>query len=133
MATKQKRSTIKKRLWKIISEYIRRKYSDDNGYCKCVTCETVKHYKQMQAGHFVPQAKGDGTRYIEENIHPQCYRCNINLGGFGAQYSQYMRDMYGQEKIDELLALSNLAIKITTPELLDLEQEYKQKLEVLSG
>jgi hypothetical protein len=42
-----------------------------------------------------------------------------------------MLDMYGQEKIDELRALSKTTAKFTIPDLLDLEQEYKQLLENL--
>lgn len=129
---KQKRSTIKKRLWKVISEYIRRKYADDNGYCSCVTCGITKHWKEMQAGHFIPQAQGDACRYIEENIHPQDYRCNVNLGGNGPEYNAFMLDMYGQEKIDELRALSKTTAKFTIPDLLEMEIEYKQLLENLN-
>ena len=125
---KKKRSTIKKRLWKVISEYIRRKHADDNGYVSCVTCGITKHWKEMQAGHFIPQAQGDACRYIEENIHPQDYRCNINLGGNGPEYNAYMLEMYGQEKIDELRRLSKTTVKLSISDLEELEAEYKALL-----
>jgi len=125
---KRKRSVIKKSLWGYISKVIRLKYADDNGYVKCVTCNTIKHYKELQAGHFIPQAQGDACRYIEENIHPQCYRCNINLGGNGAEYYPYMLDMYGQELIDDLRALSKTTVKFTESDLLDMETEWKERL-----
>ena len=125
---KKKRSTIKKRLWKVISEYIRRKHADDNGYVSCVTCGITKHWKEMQAGHFIPQAQGDACRYIEENIHPQDYRCNINLGGNGPEYNAYMLEMYGQEKINELRRLSKTTVKLSISDLEDLEAEYKALL-----
>ena len=125
---KKKRSTIKKRLWKVISEYIRRKHADDNGYVSCVTCGITKHWKEMQAGHFIPQAQGDACRYIEENIHPQDYRCNINLGGNGPEYNAYMLEMYGQEKIDELRRLSKTTVKLSISDLEALEAEYKALL-----
>ena len=125
---KKKRSTIKKRLWKVISEYIRRKHADDNGYVSCVTCGITKHWKEMQAGHFIPQAQGDACRYIEENIHPQDYRCNINLGGNGPEYNAYMLEMYGQEKIDELRRLSKTTVKLSISDLEELEAEYNALL-----
>ena len=125
---KKKRSTIKKRLWKVISEYIRRKHADDNGYVSCVTCGITKHWKEMQAGHFIPQAQGDACRYIEENIHPQDYRCNINLGGNGPEYNAYMLEMYGQEKINELRRLSKTTVKLSISDLEELEAEYKALL-----
>ncbi len=125
---KIKRSVLKKRIWKVISLYIRLKYADDNGYVSCVTCGITKHYKQMQAGHFVPQAQGDACRYIEENIHPQDYRCNINLGGNGIEYNAFMLDTYGQEKIDELRKLSRTTAKLSLDDLLEIEREYKELL-----
>ncbi len=115
-------------MWKVISLYIRLKYADDNGYVSGVTCGITKHYKQMQAGHFVPQAQGDACRYIEENIHPQDYRCNINLGGNGIEYNAFMLNTYGQEKIDELRKLSRTTAKLSLDDLLEIEREYKELL-----
>ncbi len=128
---KQKHSTVKKRLWALVSLYIRRKYSDDNGYCSCVTCGATKPYKQMQAGHFVPKKKGNAVYFVEENIHPQCYQCNINLGGYGAMYNKFMLDTYGQEKIDELLDLAQTTVKFTVNDLLDMEDYFKERLKEL--
>ncbi len=127
---KVSRTTQKKRLWDIVSRYIRLKYSDDNGYCSCVTCGATKHYKQMQAGHFVPKKKGNAIYFIEENIHPQCYQCNINLGGYGAMYNKFMLDTYGQDKIDELLNLAGTTVKL---DLDQLEAEYTELLENIEG
>jgi len=125
---KRKRSAIKKSLWGNVSKVIRLKPADSNGYVKCATCDTVKHYKEMQAGHFIPQAQGDACRYIEENIHPQCYRCNINLGGNGPEYNAYMLEMYGQEMIDYLRAKSRTTVKFSIPDLEDMESEWKERL-----
>jgi len=128
MKKKINRSAIQKRLWTVISRVIRLKYADENGYASCVTCGATKHYKDLQAGHYVPQAQGDACRYIEENIHPQCYRCNINLGGNGPEYNAYMLDMYGQDMIDELRRLSKTTVKFTESDLLDMEAEWKERL-----
>ncbi|MEE9118755.1 MAG: recombination protein NinG, partial [Calditrichia bacterium] len=81
---------LKKDLWKLFSLYIRKKYADDNGYVSCVTCGLTKHYTQMQAGHFIPRAQGNATYFEETNVHPQDYRCNINLGGNGPEYYAFM-------------------------------------------
>jgi 5-methylcytosine-specific restriction endonuclease McrA len=124
-------SKQKKKTWKACSEYIRRKFSDENGYCSCVTCGKTKHYKEMQAGHFIPKKKGNAVYFVEENIAPQCYQCNINLGGYGAMYNKYMLETYGQEKIDELLKLAQTTIKFTVSDLKEIETEYKEALERL--
>ena len=128
MSKAVKRSTQKKKLWTLVSKYIRLKYADDNGYCSCVTCGTTKHYKQMQAGHFIPKKKGNAIFFQETNIHPQCYQCNINLGGYGAMYYTYMLDMYGQEEIDRLMALTGTTVKLDYDELTREYQELYDEL-----
>ena len=69
---KKKLSTVKKRVWTLISRYIRLKNADHNGYVSCVTCGSTKHYKELQAGHFIPQAQGNAVKFDLRNIAPQC-------------------------------------------------------------
>lgn len=97
-----------------------------------MTCGSTKHWKELQAGHFIPKKKGNAVYFVEENIHPQCYQCNINLGGYGAMYNKYMLETYGQEKIDELLALTQTTLKLTIQDLKDIETYYKEALDGLS-
>lgn len=72
----------------IFSQLIRLKDADDFGMVKCYTCEEVKHWKQMQCGHFVPRAEMP-TRFSEKNCRPQCKTCNEDKRGnlivFGEQ------------------------------------------------
>ena len=82
----------------------------------------------MQAGHFVPRARGNACYFVEENIHPQCFQCNINLGGNPAGYAKYIIEMYGVEKIDELQALAMTTVKFTVKDLEVLIEELKLKL-----
>ena len=126
-----KASTLKKKLWRLTSEYVRLSSVDANGYCSCVTCGRTEHYKKMQAGHFIPQAQGNAVRFDLRNIHVQCYRCNINLGGNGPEYYPFMLEKYGQDVIDELRKLSNTSVKFTAPELQDMIKEMERKIEEL--
>ena len=107
---------LQKHLWTLTSKYVRLKHSDYNGYCSCVTCGLTKPWQEMQAGHFIPRAQGNSTKWDLRNIHPQCYRCNINLGGNGAEYYPYMLKEYGKAIIDELRQASNQSLKITNCE-----------------
>lgn len=129
----KKLTPLKTKLWKIISEYIRRKYSDELGMVSCVTCGTRKHWKELQAGHFIPSAQGNSTRWIEENIHPQCMRCNCNLGGNGEEYYPFMIKTYGQAKVDELRALSRKIVKLTSDDYERMIQKYSDKLNNLKS
>ena len=82
----------------------------------------------MHAGHFVPKSVGGITLYFhEDNVHSQCYNCNINLGG-----NQYV---YGQklgEKAVELYTLKGTIAKWTTDDYLEKIEHYQEKLSTLN-
>ena len=89
---------FRKKLWKITSEYIRKR---DRGVC--FTCGRYCEGQNYHAGHYIPSSIcGINLRYDERNIHGQCYNCNINLGGFGAMYERKLLEVSGKEKVDEL-------------------------------
>lgn len=105
-------SSEKKKAWDLMSKYVRLKASDDNGMCKCVTCGNVKHWKEMQAGHYISRTHL-ATFLLEENIHVQCVACNMFGKGQLQEYALYIIDMYGVEKLKELRELKNTTIKRT--------------------
>jgi hypothetical protein len=84
-----------------MSLYIRQKYAD-NGMVKCVSCGKFIYWKDSDCGHFVPKARGAAVRYVEENVHPECHYCNRFDEGHLIEYTRFMIDFYGHEKIDEL-------------------------------
>jgi hypothetical protein len=71
----------------IFSQLIRLKEADEFGMVKCFTCEEIKHWKQMQCGHFVSRAKMP-TRFSEKNCRPQCKTCNEDKRGNLAVFSE---------------------------------------------
>ena len=116
MPKKQSLKTLKARLWTLTSKYVRLKASDHAGFAACVTCGIVKPWEDLQAGHWIPAAKGNAMRWDLRNIHPQCHRCNVHLGSNGPAYTQYMHRRYGVEECDEMIALSNTVRKIKPAE-----------------
>jgi 5-methylcytosine-specific restriction endonuclease McrA len=129
---KQTIGKAKKAVWKQFSRYIRLRDAV-NGYVKCCTCGTTKNWKEMQAGHFIPRAQGNAVYFDERNVHPQCFRCNVNLGGNGSEYYPYMLERYGQETIEELRQLRCQALKFTTQDLKELGEKYKQLADELES
>ena len=95
-------STLQAKADSAMSVYIRTKYADENGYVRCVSCGKVDLWQNMDCGHFVPKSRGASVRYIEENCHPECPGCNRFDEGHLIEYTRYMIDMYGNDKIDEL-------------------------------
>lgn len=107
---KSKRKTISKLVEEaavLLQKLVRMKAADDSGYCKCVTCDTVKIWNDgMQGGHFIDRGHMM-TKLLEENIHPQCAYCNSKFSNQGivkARYTIYMQEMYGADFVDEMLA-----------------------------
>ena len=93
----------KSKLWKVFSLYIRQR---DN--YQCFTCGRHATGSGMHAGHYIPKSAGGIALYFhEQNVHAQCYNCNINLSGNSDIYSQKIIEKYGQETLDHLRQLRN--------------------------
>ena len=116
-------SKLKKKLWQLFSIYIRTRNLDEKGRTTCVTCGTKKHWKEMQAGHFVP-GRTNGILFDERGIHAQCKGCNIFKAGNLIEYYPFMLKNYGQSIVDDLRRLSKTPVKIT-------EEWYTEEIERL--
>ena len=89
----------------VTSEYIRRKYADDTGHLKCVTCGKHMHWKEAHCAHFIGRS-AKATRWLEENLHPACPSCNVFRKEFHMrEYTLFMEDFYGRDFVDELRSM----------------------------
>ena len=120
--TKRKitRTALVKKLDKIFSEYIRRRHGE---IVNCVTCGSRGHWKKMQAGHFMSR-RHMSTRWHEDNVQVQCPKCNIWEQGQQYAYSKFL----GPKKSEELLQLSKEIVKFTDEELIEMTEQYQQKV-----
>ena len=121
---KSKRLTMPKlrdKAWKHFSLYIRHRGSV-GGYNKCVTCDIVFPISELHAGHF-EHGKTKEFYFDEDNVHPQCPRCNHFLSGNLIKYTLFMLKEYGQNTIDRLMASKKTVWKRTYLE--DLIKKYK--------
>ena len=125
------KSAIKRRAWKALSEWIRQSHADSNGMLRCYTCGHPMHWKESQAGHGIPKALGNAIYWCEDLIRPQCYRCNINLGGWGEKFIENLTKELGESRVTEL---RQLRYKIQPMNALDYEKiaiKYEQKLSTM--
>lgn len=128
---KTKVKSLKDKLWKIVSLYIRKRDADWQGMTACATCGIVRHYKEMDAGHFVPKTS-HLIQYDERNIHPQCHKCNRYLSGNIHSYWRFIQSKYGEDVLSELNDEKRGQTKTwTIPELEELIVYYKNKLDEL--
>ena len=100
-------SSLKKKLWKIVSHRIKER--DMN---ICFTSKKRVFGSNAHCGHGLSSSIcGARLRYHPLNLHCQSYFENINAGGNGVIYYQEQVKRYGQERIDKLYALKDKYIK----------------------
>jgi hypothetical protein len=122
---KPSRSKLVKKIDVVFSQYVRLSNADKRGYCKCVTCGKVGHWKTggIQAGHFMSR-KHYSTRWDERNVKPQCVACNVYKSGEQYKFSQYL----GNNLSQELYMKSNEITKFTIDELQEMYEHYSQQV-----
>ena len=122
MAKKPSRKTLVKKLDKVFSQYIRRRFAV-NEVAKCITCGKQAHWKELQAGHFMSR-KHYSTRWDEINVQVQCSGCNVFRYGEQYKYSLYL----GITLSKQLLADSRKLVKFTSDELEEMITHYSNEV-----
>jgi len=127
---KPTRSKLVKKLDAVFSEYIRRRYADENGLAQCVTCNKKDHWKKLQAGHFISR-KHYSTRFDEINVQVQCAGCNVFRYGEQYLFSLWLESNIGEGTAELLLQQSKQINKISSYELEALITKYENILKEL--
>lgn len=95
-------SPAQKRLWRIVSEYVRqRDFKKYHG--KCVSCsKTLDSWQDGQAAHFKPWSVCNGSfKYNVDNLALSCYFCNMNSGAdIGYRFGEEMKRRHGKNHLD---------------------------------
>lgn len=119
-----------KKLWKVFSEYIRRRDSNKDGFGKCFTCHRIIHWKKGDCGHGIGR-QHRVTKYNEKNNHLQCKLCNGFEGGKREIYKEEMNKRYGAGTWELMELASKKPAKLGQFEIDQLEKYYKEKLKTL--
>ena len=90
---------IQTKLWKLCREITFKRYGN-----VCYTCGARNLEKQnRQCGHLFPKGSlGALLKYDLRILRPQCFRCNINLGGNGAVFYEKMLMVEGKKYMTKL-------------------------------
>ena len=123
--------SLRAKALKTLQKLARISAADDNGYCKCVSCGKLDHYKNMDGGHFIP--KGSSSRWAldEQNVHPQCKGCNgfgMKHGSAEAQYTIWMLDWYGKDAVEHMLATKKDPIKYYSSDYREMIEDWGQQI-----
>lgn len=96
---KSLRKKLHKIAWTLQSQWIRRKDANLDGFVECYTCRAIKHYKEMDAGHF----KHDRLDFDDRNLKPQCTTCNKYWSGKLDVYAENLIRDFGLEWFNQLV------------------------------
>jgi hypothetical protein len=129
-STTSARKILVYKLDSVFSTYIRLRDAV-GAKARCVTCGAVRHYKEMQNGHFIPRGSFP-VRWDEMNCHVQCKYCNETLSGNLPKYRIYMNTKYGVQAVEELKLKSVTGPKISTPDLREMIEYYTAKVKELT-
>ena len=136
---KRKKTTVAQEVEKsakLLQRLVRLKASDDNGYCKCVTCGKIDHYKSMQGGHFIPRGRTVFKLY-EPNIQVQCPSCNLwgmKQAHYVLRYRQWMVDYYGERRVKAMERLAwRASPKFNLDEVIEFAKELKKQIKNKNG
>ncbi len=123
----------KKKAWEYFSKYIRLKYSDTGGNCKCVTCGKIDTWKKMHAGHAI-SGRGGRVLFEEKIVRIQCFYCNCIKGGRYDDFIYYLTEIEKSMTINEYWNIkkeSMSPVKLTTSDYLAIKDKYKKLVEDL--
>jgi hypothetical protein len=106
--SKQKISTIQNKIWEHCKRITRKAYGNT-----CYTCgRTGLIGSDWQTGHMWSKASvGAFLKYDTRILRPQCYNCNINQGGRGADFYVKMLKEVGQNAMQKLEADRQVTVK----------------------
>lgn len=103
---KVKRVSIKSldaKLWKIFSEFIRRRDSGTNGFFNCITCGKPRMWKKADAGHFINR-RHLAVKFDPKNVNGQCKPCNGFDEGNKHLYAPALDKKWGKDTAAQLEA-----------------------------
>jgi len=125
----QNKSTqwLEKELWRLFSLWVRQSETDDNGIGRCVTCGAFRHWRYMDAGHWISR-RHLVTKFHEHNVHPQCKICNGQNNGEPEKMRDYIESKYGTGETSHLEALSKLTAHFGRYEYIRNIEVYTEKL-----
>jgi len=111
------------------SRYIRIKYSMSNGYCRCISCGHIHHWKDIQNGHYMSR-RYLSTRWSEDNCRPQCVACNIFNQGNAQAYRVALVKEIGEQRVNLIEARARQeTCKYSAFEIEALTDHYKKEVE----
>lgn len=106
--SKSPKKKLEDKLWILCKEIIRKRYGNS-----CYTCGRGNlSGPNWQTGHMWAKASlSNHLKYDLRILRPQCYHCNMNLGGMGAVFFEKMQKEIGIKAMNALIKEKQIIIK----------------------
>lgn len=124
---------LKQELWPIFSLHQKLIYSEDGEWCQCYTCDKPIRIgtANCQGGHCLPKGAFKNLYFDERAVRPQCYHCNINLGGQHYHFCEKLKLEIGIESFEDMESHGKDIVKRDAQWYLEQIQYYKAEVERL--
>jgi len=89
--------------------------------CKCITCDNIYDYWEIQNWHFASR-RFYQTRWLEKNCNAQCYMCNVWLWWEQYKHGKAIDEMYWEWTAEKIMQMAKRMEKLD-------KEEIKQTIE----
>jgi len=123
-----------KKLWKIVSDYVR--IRDWYDYGNCIACsQKILHWQNGQAGHYRAWSVCRGyTKFDDVNIFLECASCNTGYdsNAIGVNFKNGIIKKYGKDRLEILdNFLNNPLEKMEDYKMCELALVYLKRMKYL--
>ena len=119
--------TLKNKLDRVFSEFIRLRDATQSGYIRCFCCGKVLPWRDSENMHFIPR-QHMSLRYNEINCNSGCTHCNHFMNGNIEAYTLNLKRVYGNDILERLMLIKNTPSKMGDFEANVLIDHYKTEV-----
>lgn len=104
---------LKKDLWELFSLYIKITHSTDGLWCRCFTCDKPIQIgtSDCHGGHWLSKGAYPVHYFNEDNVRPQCLRCNCHYGGLASEFERRLKDEIGAKAVEQMYETRHQKVK----------------------
>lgn len=94
----------------------------------CISCDTPlgNEPNSYDAGHFRSVGSAPHMRYVEDQVHGQCKKCNRYLAGNVVEYRKRLIERIGLQRLEQI-ENDNVLRKYTKEALIEIARYYREE------
>lgn len=105
---------MQRQIWELRKKEIYERDKNKDGSIDCYTCPAqnlIGANRQLGHGPWPKAALGAFLKYDPRVLKFQCFRCNIHMGGMGAEFYKRLKEELGDEAFAQLEQDRNKSVK----------------------